>query len=221
MSELGSAEEFNPEPAPALQGMDFDPNIVDPIVYTPNPSAGEPQFRETRAVFIGNLRPEFDHTLLRAQLDRLAEEKLCTIDRAWLNSHFTHALVIVSDVPGAENIRQNMNDTQIDPFGPLNLYVEFVPVKAVSMWIEQEVKGPKDGIWEVAFERAPSKINPGEDYTVVAHRMVNKPNNTWGYRSSRLEWEMGRARGRGRSRGGRGRGRGRRGHRDRVTKIGQ
>ncbi|KAI3403591.2 hypothetical protein KGF56_003636 [Candida oxycetoniae] len=48
----------------------------------------------------------------------------------------------------------------------LPLYVEYIPVKAISQWTFEEDKGPKDGIWKLEFE------NRGED-TVVSHTLLN------------------------------------------------
>lgn len=179
MSEIDSGVTFHHEDDP------FDSSITEEVIYQVN---DKPQFTETRAVFIGNLRPPFDHNDLRAKLDELAQMGSCTIERAWLNTKFSHSIVITSDVPGAESIRRNLNGKVFPDFGDnpgqIPLSVEFIPVKATQLWIEQEVKGPKDGIWNVSFKSVPSKKVPGTTYTVATHTMVNYSNETWGYKSS-------------------------------------
>lgn len=159
----------------------FDASITEEVVYTPRETA---QFAETRAVYIGNLRGPFDHVQLRARLDALCQEAGCEIERAWLNDKFSHAIVIASDVPGAEAIRKGLNNARFPEDGQLPLSVEFIPVKATQLWIDQEIKGPQDGIWRVEFKEVPSKKNPGTTFTVAAHTMVNHSNETWGYKSS-------------------------------------
>lgn len=163
----------------------YDESITEEVVYI---SQNSPQFTETRAIFIGNLRPPFDHNDLRSILDEYCQLGSCTIERAWLNTKFSHSIVITSDVPGAESIRKELNGKVFpnsgETIGQLPLFVEFIPVKATQLWIDQEINGPKDGIWKVSFKSVPSKKVPGTTFTVATHTMVNHSNETWGYKSS-------------------------------------
>lgn len=182
---------------------DFDPSIKDDVIYEIN---DEPQFNDTRALFIGNLREPFENEVLRETLGVEASKAHCIVERAWLNSRRTHCIVIVSDVPGAVAIRKSLNG-KIFPFSDesemnselnrLPLYIDFIPVKATQMWIDQEIYGPRDAVWKVSYTEVPSKKQPGTTFTVSTHKMLNYFNHTWGYRSSARELNRGSSRSRG------------------------
>ncbi|VEU21818.1 DEKNAAC102620 [Brettanomyces naardenensis] len=274
------------EPALPVDENDYDRSIKDDFVYE---VSSEPEFGQTRALFIGNLRPPFENSDLRKLLSEEAAKVGSTIERAWLNERRSHCLVIVSEIGGATGIQRALNgkvfpesaegaegatedsvasvepsasaaelpqptDLAAEPSQPnasavepsqtavsvslesadpaagpaqstisaepaqstvsaepstpaaegsnLPLYIDFIPVKATQLWIDQESRGPKDAVWKVSYVKVPSR--EGSDFLIATHRMLNYPNRSYGYKSSRGRYGRrgGGYRGRGRYRGG-------------------
>ena len=239
----------------------YDRSIKEDVVYE---TTEDSQFRETRALFIGNLRPPFLNSDLQNMLDAEASQAGCSIDRLWLNEHRSHCIAIISDISGAVAIRKKFNgrpfpsgevkegeevedisgenekDEKDEKDGKdgkevndgenaedvndvndgenngenmegiketnanandrgktlndnlpeqqskqLPLYIDFIPVKATQLWIDQEGRGPKDAVWKVSYMRLPPKREGDPDFLVVAHKMLNYPNRSLGYKSKR------------------------------------
>lgn len=206
----------------------YDRSIKEDVVYE---TTEDSQFRETRALFIGNLRPPFLNSDLQNMLDVEASQAGCSIDRLWLNEHRSHCIAIISDISGAVAIRkkfngrpfpsgenvedvndvkdvenansgENMEDVKDMNNGEskgktpsdnlpeqqgkqLPLYIDFIPVKATQLWIDQESRGPKDAVWKVSYMKLPPKREGDPDFLVVAHKMLNYPNRSLGYKSKR------------------------------------
>ncbi|OWB75140.1 hypothetical protein B5S31_g4999 [[Candida] boidinii] len=185
----------------------YDRNIKDDVIYE---IKEKPEYTETRALIIANLRPPFDNKDFQDLLNTQAEQTNSTIERAWLNARRTHCIVIVSDIAGAVSIQKNLNG-KIFPFTDssnddnqeqeqdqdqeiekdqdqntekLPLYADFIPVKATSLWIDQENRGPKDGIWKITYITQNSKTNSNSKFLVSTHKMINYPNRSDGYKSS-------------------------------------
>ncbi|GME92678.1 unnamed protein product [[Candida] boidinii] len=186
----------------------YDRSIKDDVIYE---IKEKPEYTETRALIIANLRPPFDNKDFQDLLNTQAEQTNSTIERAWLNARRTHCIVIVSDIAGAVSIQKNLNG-KIFPFTDssndedqeqdqdqdtekeqeqeqnvtekLPLYADFIPVKATSLWIDQENRGPKDGIWKIRYITQKSKTNANSKFLVSTHKMINYPNRSDGYKSS-------------------------------------
>lgn len=168
----------------------------------------EPQFTQTRALFVGNMRPSFDTEEFKHILLEEAKRANCTIERAWLNSCCSHCFILSSDVPGATAIRDRLNgyvindiieengdtdndndakekmeedENQMRNNKEIKLVVEYVPVRALDTWIDDERGSPPDAIWKLSFIDSPSKLNPGTFFKTVLHEMINYPNRTSGY----------------------------------------
>ncbi|KAG7698959.1 hypothetical protein KL930_002253 [Ogataea haglerorum] len=182
---------------------DYDRSIKDDVIYEIRET---PEFNETRALIIANLRQPFDNQEFQDLLNEQAAKTNSTIERAWLNNRRSHCIVIVSDVAGAVAIQKNLNGTkfpkedtnQEDGVSRHPLYIDFIPVKATEHWIDQENKGPKDAVWKVSYVRQPSKRQEGQEFLVATHKMLNYPNKTFGYKSSTRYRGRGAYRGRGR-----------------------
>lgn len=161
----------------------------------------EPQFNQTRALFVGNMRPSFDTEEFKNILLEEAKKANCTIERAWLNSCRSHCFILSSDVPGATAIRDRLNgyvikdivddsddtekvqedEKQLKDDKEIKLFVDYVPVRALDQWIDDERGSPPDAIWKLSFIDSPSKLNPGTFFRTVLHEMVNYPNRSSGY----------------------------------------
>lgn len=163
------------------------------VVYTP--TAG-PLFNETRALFIANLASEFNTEVFKDMLMTEAQKRDCTIERAWLNCNRTHCFVLVSDIPGAISIREKLNgkifsskdgdDSNIQKEEETvesshGIYADFIPVRVVDTWVDQEKEAPEDAVWRVTYEEVPSKKQLGTSFKRVIHQMVNYPNDNVGY----------------------------------------
>lgn len=142
-----------------------------------------PSFTQTRALFIANMDSNMDTGVFKSVLEEEASRENCTIERAWLNSMRTYCYVLVSDVPGATAIRSRLNSQTLnaDETADIKLYVDYIPVRALDIWIEQEVDAPKDAIWKISYVSTPSKINVGTTFQKVIHEMINYENTTSGY----------------------------------------
>jgi hypothetical protein len=149
----------------------------------------EPSFQETRALFIANLKPSYDIDLFKQILLEEAQKVNCTIERAWLNSRRSHCYLLASDTPGATAIRDKLNGYIFPVDEPMKeagdgenqLYVDYIPVRAIITWIDQEKDGPSDAIWKLTYEDVPSVKNIGTTFKRVTHTMVNYPNTHSGY----------------------------------------
>lgn len=142
-----------------------------------------PSFTQTRALFIANLNPDMDASVFKKILEEEAARENCSIERAWLNSRRTYCYVLVSDVPGATSIRSRLNGSTVpnSPDDGVKLYVDYIPVRALDLWIEQENNAPSDAIWKISYESVPSKIDIGTSFKKVLHEMINYENPDSGY----------------------------------------
>ncbi|CDK24388.1 unnamed protein product [Kuraishia capsulata CBS 1993] len=177
----------------------------------------EAEYNQTRAVFIGNLTTPFDNADFQRMLNDEAAKSGATIERAWLNNKRSHCIVIVSTVDGAVEIRKNLNgklfpevlerETEAEVGTPeshdsshLRLYVDFIPVKATQLWIDQENHSPKDAVWRVSYATKIGRTSE-KPFLIATHQMVNYPNQGLGYRSTGTSYRSGH---RGYDRGDRG-----------------
>lgn len=142
-----------------------------------------PSFTQTRALFVANLNPTMDAAIFKQILEEEAARENCTIERAWLNSKRTYCYVLVSDVPGATSIRSRLNNSTIPNVldDGIKIYVDYIPVRALDLWIEQEKDAPADAIWKISYQTVPSKIYIGTSFKKVLHEMVNYKNPNSGY----------------------------------------
>lgn len=147
-------------------------------------------FNETRALFIANITDALDMEDFKSIMVEEAKKKDCTIERAWLNSSRSHCYVLCSDTPGAVAIQAKLNGYNFIEKSSVSteeadsqnrLFVDFVPVRAIESWIEQEKEGPTDGVWKITYVEKPSKENLGTFFKLVIHEMVNYPNSSLGY----------------------------------------
>ncbi|GME82607.1 unnamed protein product [Ambrosiozyma monospora] len=176
----------------------FNKDIKTDVVYDIPDTA---RYNQTRALLIANLRPPFDNSDFQQMLNEQASNVNATIERAWLNERRSHCIVIVSDVEGAAEIQKNLNghyfpltpdnadpepefDERGEPIERLKMYIDFIPVKATQLWIDQENRGPKDAVWKVDYVSAPSKEERDSTFLVATHQMLNYPNRSTGYKSS-------------------------------------
>lgn len=200
--EIISKESLSPTPetTPNTQETSITYEIVE-----------EPRYPPTRALFIGNLTSPFDNSQLQTMLEDGVKECGSYIERAWLNQRRSHSIVIVSDTTGAQLLRdqyngkifplENSDETSKDEEGVevvrKALYIDFIPVKVVQSWIDQEDDGPVDALWKIEYEI----IN---DRVIAQHKITNyssieqKSSNFFESRDKH------RRDGRGRGRGGRG-----------------
>lgn len=151
------------------------------------------QFNETRALFIANLNlvPEFDTEKFKDILSNESKNEGCNIERAWLNGNCSHCYVLVSDTPGAIAIRNRLNGKDLAENKDdknnnksdtgYKIFVDFIPVRAMDNWIEQEQSSPSDAVWELTYTDLPSKEKIGTRFKAVSHKMINYPNTSVGY----------------------------------------
>lgn len=164
----------------------------DEFTHTIYENKSNPSFTQTRALFIANMNPNMDTTLFKTILEEEAARENCTIERAWLNNNRTHCYVLVSDIPGATSIRARLNNMQINKQiqntpdeDAIMLYVDYIPVRALDLWIEQERNAPADAIWKITYKSVPSKINVGTSFQKALHEMINYENTDSGYVKSK------------------------------------
>lgn len=151
----------------------------------------KPSFQETRALFIGNLQPYHDTDTFKKILLTEVENENCSIERAWLNSSRSHCFLLASDVTGARAIRLRLNgknfvnndseENSTETDNGDKVYVDYIPVRAILTWIEQEKEAPIDAIWKIVYEDKPSIENVGTTFKSVSHIMVNYDNRDTGY----------------------------------------
>jgi hypothetical protein len=65
------------------------------------------------------------------------------------------------------------------------IFVNYVPVRALDTWIEQERASPEDAIWKVGYARVPSKQQLGTMFTRAVHVMLNYQNEDVGFVSKK------------------------------------
>lgn len=147
-------------------------------------------FNKTRALFIANITDSLDIDEFRNIMVEEARRENCTIERAWLNSSRSHCYVLCSDTPGAVAIQAKLNGFNFAEDSNVSaekadsqnrLFADFVPVRAIESWIEQEKEGPPDAIWKITYVDKPSKEKIGTFFKLVIHEMVNYPNASLGY----------------------------------------
>jgi hypothetical protein len=170
-----------------------DPNVVNGrYVYI---RAMHPTFIDTRAIMIGNLNKNLDVVSFKRILNEEALKEDSSIIRAWMNKHRTHCYVLTSAARAARKIRERLDDTDVATFKPRpdddlinhipTIFVNYVPVRALDTWIEQERASPEDAIWKVGYARVPSKQQLGTMFTRAVHVMLNYQNEDVGFVSKK------------------------------------
>ncbi|KAG0681597.1 hypothetical protein C6P40_001171 [Pichia californica] len=198
-----------PYPPTTIQTEDTTPTVSgDRVIYRPST---ESHFKETRALFIGNLGMEMDTEKFKNILIEHAKITACVIERAWLNSNRSHCYVLTNGKSGAISIRDRLNgcdsntlekldeskqqssfEVENDDFNQqhnldtMKIFIDFVPVKALNNWIESERDSPPDAIWQLTYELAPSILREGTEFQKVNHLMTNYPNTSSGYIRGKL-----------------------------------
>lgn len=139
-----------------------------------------PSFQTTRALFVGNLNCDIDINEFKEILKEESERENCTVERAWINGKRSHSYVLISDVPGAVSIRNRLNGYRFES-SEASTYVDYIPVRALETWINQELDAPRDAIWRVHYKEYRSRINPGSVFPKAVHAMINYENKSTGY----------------------------------------
>lgn len=192
----GSGQDLVPQQPAHMSASSFAKEVIYEI-------RDKAEYTETRAVFIGNLTTPFDNADFQRMLNDEAAKTGATIERAWLNNKRSHCIVIVSSVEGAVEIRRNLNgrffpeelsdapESTESGASRQQLYVDFIPVKATQLWIDQENHSPKDAVWKVSYTTKIGRTSE-KPFLAATHQMVNYPNHGLGYKSTGTSYYSGR-----------------------------
>lgn len=169
---------------------------IKPVVYTPTENN---IFPITRALIIGNIHEieNFNSDFLTEILSFESSKTDCVVERAWLNGSMSHCFVLVSDISGAVDIRNRLNgvysliDNELyDENCGVGLFVDYLPVRALDTWIDQEKSSAEDAVWKITYLDKKSITKPGTTFKNVTHKMINYPNDENDYIHKRLEYRF-------------------------------